>query len=118
LPPAESEARLAAEPDPVVRAEVAALLRVLDRAESSEGLLAALEAKVAPYRTSFRDLEPARTFQPGELAAGRFRIVRFIAEGGMGEVYEARDEQLAESVAVKTLRAGTAADRAALERFT
>ncbi|MCC6538667.1 MAG: protein kinase, partial [Bryobacterales bacterium] len=117
LPPADAEARLAEEPDPVVRAEVAALLQFQAQAESGEGLLGALEAKVTPYRAAFRQQEPARTFQPGELAAGRFRIVRFIAEGGMGEVYEARDEQLQEAVAVKTLRVGTEADLASLERF-
>src|SRR6202012_5109826 len=34
---------------------------------------------------------PAR-FQSGQLIAGRFAIVRFIARGGMGEVYEAKDQ--------------------------
>ena len=29
--------------------------------------------------------------RPEELLAGRFSIVRFIARGGMGEVYEAED---------------------------
>lgn len=39
----------------------------------------------------------------GELVADRFRIVRFIAEGGMGEVYEAEDTELRERVALKFL---------------
>lgn len=117
LSPADAAERLAAEPDAAVRDEVAALLQFQDRAESGEGLMGALEAEISPYRAAFREHQPTRTFQPGELAAGRFRIVRFIAEGGMGEVYEARDEQLQESVAVKTLRVGTEADRASLERF-
>lgn len=33
-------------------------------------------------------------FAPGDLLAGRFEIVRFLARGGMGEVYEARDRLL------------------------
>lgn len=45
-----------------------------------------------------------RTFQTGEIASGRFRITRFIGEGGMGEVYEAEDTELDKAVAIKTLR--------------
>ena len=36
---------------------------------------------------------PSR-FQAGQLIADRFAIVRFIARGGMGEVYEAKDQFL------------------------
>jgi serine/threonine protein kinase/Tfp pilus assembly protein PilF len=53
----------------------------------------------------------------GELIAGRFRIVRFIAAGGMGEVYEARDERLNIRLALKTLRPALLDDTDALERF-
>ncbi|NTV80297.1 MAG: serine/threonine protein kinase, partial [Candidatus Aminicenantes bacterium] len=44
-------------------------------------------------------------------------MCRFIARGGMGEVYEAEDLELRESVALKTVRAEIAADSRALERF-
>ncbi|HVW86007.1 MAG TPA: serine/threonine-protein kinase, partial [Bryobacteraceae bacterium] len=54
---------------------------------------------------------------PGELVAGRFRIVRFIAGGGMGEVYEAFDEGLQVRLALKTLRAELAMNAEALTRF-
>jgi len=54
---------------------------------------------------------------PETVLAGRFRIVRYLARGGMGEVYEARDLELREEVALKTVRAEIAGDPQALERF-
>ena len=51
-----------------------------------------------------------------EVVGGRYRIVRYIARGGMGEVYEAEDLELGERVALKTIRAETK-DRVAEERF-
>ena len=42
--------------------------------------------------------------QVGDIVAERFRITRFLAVGGMGEVYEAEDLELSESVALKTIR--------------
>ena len=46
----------------------------------------------------------AESFRPGLVLAERFRIVRWLASGGMGEVYEAVDLELGGPVAVKTLR--------------
>ncbi len=57
------------------------------------------------------------TFLPGELVAGRYRIERFIAKGGMGEVYDAFDTALGDHVALKTIRPDVAHDESALERF-
>jgi Flp pilus assembly protein TadD/tRNA A-37 threonylcarbamoyl transferase component Bud32 len=45
-------------------------------------------------------------FQPEELVEGRFRIVREVARGGMGVVYEARDEKLDRRIAIKCARRG------------
>jgi serine/threonine protein kinase/Tol biopolymer transport system component len=57
-------------------------------------------------------------FQPGQLIAGRFAIVRFIARGGMGEVYEAKDQFLQDAgVALKIIRPEIAADAASSARF-
>jgi dienelactone hydrolase len=42
-------------------------------------------------------------FAAGNIVAGRFRIVRYLARGGMGEVYEAYDQELDAAVALKTI---------------
>jgi len=54
---------------------------------------------------------------PGTLLAGRFQIVRFIAGGGMGQVYEAQDLELQTRVALKTIRPEIANLPQALARF-
>ena len=53
----------------------------------------------------------------GELVAGRFVILRFVARGGMGAVYEADDVVLHSRVALKVLEGKLAAESAAMERF-
>jgi serine/threonine protein kinase len=55
--------------------------------------------------------------QPGSSLAGRFRIERFIAAGGMGEVHQARDLLLDDLVAVKLLRQDLSRKPAAQSRF-
>ena len=61
------------------------------------------------------DEQPA--LAPGAMVAGRYRVVRFLARGGMGEVYEAEDLELRERVALKTVRSEVARDQVAVERF-
>ncbi len=56
-------------------------------------------------------------FSPGDVLAGRFRILRFIAQGGMGEVYAAEDQVLRDRVALKTIRADIAGDPGTMDRF-
>src|SRR5262245_41941679 len=60
---------------------------------------------------------PPTTFAEGQIVADRFRIVRFIASGGMGELYEAEDLELHEHVALKTIRPEIAHDDSAVARF-
>src|SRR2546421_1666181 len=45
----------------------------------------------------------------GDVLASRFRVVRFLSRGGMGEVYEAEDIELHEPVALKMIRPEIAA---------
>jgi serine/threonine protein kinase len=58
-----------------------------------------------------------KEFQPEAIIAGRFRIIRWIARGGMGEVYEAEDPHLGERVALKTIRPELSHDSNFMERF-
>ena len=46
---------------------------------------------------------PARSLVEGQMLAGRFRILGFIAAGGMGEVYKAVDTRLGRQVAIKVV---------------
>jgi tetratricopeptide (TPR) repeat protein len=54
----------------------------------------------------YRPAAPAVQFAPGDLVDGRFRIVREVAQGGMGIVYEAFDEKLKRRIAIKCAKPG------------
>jgi tetratricopeptide (TPR) repeat protein len=73
----------------------------------------------APSSPGERASGPSERYslEPGELVARRYRIVGVIGRGGMGEVYEARDEMLQEDVALKTLRAALAQSPTIVRRF-
>ncbi|HEV8267894.1 MAG TPA: serine/threonine-protein kinase, partial [Thermoanaerobaculia bacterium] len=60
---------------------------------------------------------PRVTFRSGDVVAARFRIVRFVARGAVGEVYEAEDMNLGGRVALKSLRPEVALDQDGIERF-
>ncbi len=62
-------------------------------------------------------LPTAPIFAPDERVAGRYRIVRFLARGGMGEVYEAEDLELRGPVALKTMTGRVAREAGAVDRF-
>src|SRR5262245_28572027 len=53
----------------------------------------------------------------GDLIAGRFRILKFIGRGGMGEVYRAADAELGDDVALKTILPALVQDAHFLGRF-
>jgi hypothetical protein len=72
--------------DTALRGEVESLLSV-----ASEPVL--LDFGIAPEELI-----------PSAVIAGRFRIVGLIGRGGMGEVYEAEDLKMGDSIAKKTIR--------------
>ena len=56
-------------------------------------------------------------FAPGDFVANRYRVVRFVARGGMGEVYEVEDLELRGRVALKTVASASVGEPGAVERF-
>jgi hypothetical protein len=56
-------------------------------------------------------------FTPGQMIAGRYRVVSLAGRGGMGEVYRAEDLTLGQLVAIKFLPEALSQDVAALARF-
>jgi serine/threonine-protein kinase len=60
---------------------------------------------------------PPSTFSPSEIISHRFKVLRSLGHGGMGEVYEARDLDRDVQVALKTILPEIAADPKTLARF-
>ena len=107
LPPAERDAyvRGAAVDRPGLGDAVAELLR-------------------AHYGASQSFLEPGSVMlsapwllRDGDSVARRFTVIRRIARGAMGEVYQVQDERLRQAVALKAIRPELIGDADAAERF-
>jgi hypothetical protein len=56
-------------------------------------------------------------FRPGMVVGRRYMIRRFIARGGMGEIYEAFDQELQERVALKTVTSTASDNPSAVRRL-
>lgn len=63
------------------------------------------------------DVQSDDAFEPHDVLCGRFEIVALLGEGGMGQVYEALDLNLQETVAIKTIRRDLVDMPGTLDRF-
>lgn len=87
------------------------------RGETKDAAATPVPADPAARSGSGKQIFRQPGLSPDTVLADRFRIVRFIARGGMGEVYEAEDRVLKERVALKTIRPDVAGDERTMERF-
>ena len=93
--------------NPALLAEVQ---RMLDQATADTQEVPAAPAFAPTHSHSF-------IFSPGDLIAGRYRVLRKIAKGGMGEVYEVHDLELHSRVALKVISLKSAAKPNSAEMF-
>jgi hypothetical protein len=75
-----------------------------------------LPTRVRPHAPRSPGGAPAR-FLPGDVVAGRYRIVSPLGRGGMGEVYRADDVRLGQPVALKFLPAPLGGDEGRRRRL-
>lgn len=97
--------------DAALRQDVELLL------EASENAGSFLSRPAAAYFATDSLFRQRKALQPGSVLSSRFRILRLIGEGGMGEVYEADDLEINAPVALKTLRPEISSDAQAIARF-
>lgn len=77
----------------------------------------ALKVDVARARESATGGTALPMPQTGERIGGRYEILATLGRGGMGAVFRAKDTELGEEIALKTLRKEGVSDPAVLERF-
>jgi eukaryotic-like serine/threonine-protein kinase len=88
--------------EPQVRSEVESLLQQAERRDV-----------FGTATLAFRGFHPNELIGPNS----RFRVIRWIAAGGMGDVYEAEDLELEKNIAIKTIRPDVAARPEMIARF-
>jgi serine/threonine protein kinase len=95
--------------DEELRIELKALLEAHARQTETTDKIAA----------NIKDLigKTASRYCPSDVIFDRFRIVRLLGSGGMGEVYEAFDLELSQAVALKSIRPDIAGNAGVLSRF-
>jgi Protein kinase domain len=83
-------------------------------------LLVSAGVRTTSLRTHGLEAEPVGGrvhFEAGQVLSNRYEITRFIARGGMGEVYAAQDRMLGEEIALKILLRPNSASAGALARL-
>ena len=95
--------------DPETLEEV---FRLLELGQSSGSFLATSAPTLLGLRGDVRAV-----FDPGDLIANRYLIRRLIGKGGMGEVYEAFDQELKVDIALKSVHLRRLDDPTAQERL-
>jgi eukaryotic-like serine/threonine-protein kinase len=110
LPPEERESflRQISSEDPELLQQV---LRMLEQAQADTEEIPPTAPEV-PVAAAHKYI-----FATGDLVAGRYRVLRKVAKGGMGEVYEVADLELHSRVALKVISLKSAAKPNALEMF-
>jgi serine/threonine protein kinase/predicted Zn-dependent protease len=86
--------------------------------DQSDGARSTLVTTGGPTNPHLFASIAAGRFETGQIIAGRFAVVRFIARGGMGEVYEVEDHFLqGVHVALKVILPHIAGDAGSSHRF-
>ena len=84
-----------------------------DQSRNKDFLLSSAFGEAAPGQSE----APPPIFSPDDVICDRYRVIRFIARGGMGEVYEVEDEELHARIALKTIAPSRASSKHQLNRF-
>jgi DNA-binding response OmpR family regulator len=94
-------------------------VQVRQRESRLQERLGRLRDEVGVARASIEMAEVAEgpNLRSGERFAGRYEVVSVLGRGGMGTVYRARDLELDDDVAIKTLRPELLSDEGSRERF-
>ena len=102
-----------------VGGDTAARTAVSDSAASDVATIADAGALPSDPRakTPNETLSSTTFFVPGTLLGARYQIVKILGQGGMGAVYQARDQELDRIIALKVIRPDLAADPSILQRF-
>ena len=82
------------------------------RDEPSAVLMSDSRDRLTPHDPSEKPI-----FSSGDVICDRYRVIRFIARGGMGEVYEVEDWELQSRIALKTIAPERASSTRQVGRF-
>jgi len=101
----------------LTESRIAPLEEHVDACAACQLLLSAGVRTTSRLSRGWEDARTSAHFTAGEVIAGRYEITRFIARGGMGEVYAALDRMLGEEIALKVLMTPVQTSPAALSRL-